>query len=51
MKYSLQTLFLAMLVFGALPFWYQNFLIPFFAILAICIAMSIHGFGEGYRDA
>ena len=35
---------------GALPFWYQNFLIPFFVILLICIGMSVVAFGEDSQD-
>ena len=50
MKFSLRTLLLTMLLLGALPFWYQHFLIPFFVILAICIGMSVHAFGEGSQD-
>ena len=50
MKFSLRTLLLAMLLLGALPFWYQHFLIPFFAILVICIGMSVHAFGDGSQD-
>ena len=47
MKFSLRTLLLSMLMLGALPFWYQHFLFPFFVNLAICIGMSVHAFGEG----
>lgn len=50
MKFSLRTLLISMLMMGALPFWYQHFLIPFFVILAICIGMSVHAFGEESRD-
>ena len=34
MKFSLRKLLLWMLMLGALPFWYQHFLIPFFVILS-----------------
>ena len=50
MTFSLRTLLVIMLVFGALPFWYQHFLVPFFLILAICIGMSVYAFGEGSRN-
>ncbi len=50
MKFSLRTLLLWMLTLGALPFWYQHFLIPFFVILAICIGMSVYTFGEDSQD-
>lgn len=50
MKFSLRTLLLWMVMLGALPFWYQHFLIPFFVILAICIGMSVYAFGEDSQD-
>jgi hypothetical protein len=41
---------LVVLMVGALPFWYENFLVPFFVIMAICVGMSLRAFSNEFRD-
>lgn len=50
MQLSLRTLLLLTVIFGALPFWYEYWLIPFFVIIAICIGMSLRAFATEFRD-
>ena len=50
MQISLRTFLVMMLVLGTTPLWWENFLIPFFVILMVCVGMSVHAFGIGSRD-
>jgi len=50
MQISLRTFMVMMLVLGTTPLWWENFLIPFFLILVVCIGMFVHAFGESPRD-
>jgi len=50
MQFSLRTLLLIVLVLGTTPLWWENFLLPFFLILVVCIGMSVHAFGESSRN-
>lgn len=50
MQLSLRSLLLIVAIFGAMPFLYQNWLVPFFVIIAICVGMSLRAFASEFRD-
>ena len=50
MQLSLRSLLLIVTVFGTLPFLYENWLVPFFVIIAICLGMSLRAFATEFRD-
>ena len=50
MQLSMRSLLLIVSVFGMLPFLYQNWLIPFFVIIAICLGMSFRAFATEFQD-
>jgi hypothetical protein len=50
MQISLRSLMLLGVAVGALPFWYDNLLVPFFIIMIVCVGMSLRAFATEFRD-
>ncbi|MEZ6133698.1 MAG: hypothetical protein R3C53_02190 [Pirellulaceae bacterium] len=50
MKFSLLTLLMLVTVLGTIPFWVDNFLIPFFIIIIVSVVMAVRGFSDTSDD-